>query len=39
MTETIETLADEYWAAYLADNPTEAHLLGHYPEPGHRDPA
>ena len=34
MTDTIETLADEYWAAYLADNPTEAHLLGHYPEQG-----
>ena len=34
VTDTIETLADEYWAAYLADNPTEAHLLGHYPEQG-----
>ena len=34
MTDTIETLADEYWAAYLADNPTEAHLLGDYPEQG-----
>ena len=34
MTDTIETLADEYWTAYLADNPTEAHLLGHYPEQG-----
>ena len=34
MTDTIEALADEYWAAYLADNPTEAHLLGHYPEEG-----
>lgn len=34
MTDTIETLADEYWAVYLADNPTEAHLLGHYPEQG-----
>ena len=30
MTDTIETLADEYWTAYLADNPTEAHLLGDY---------
>ena len=34
MTDTIETLADEYWTAYLTDNPTEAHLLGHYPEQG-----
>ena len=34
MTDTIETLADEYWAAYLADNPTEKHLLGFYPEQG-----
>ena len=34
VTDTIETLADEYWPAYLADNPTEAHLLGHYPEQG-----
>ncbi len=34
MTDTIETLADEYWAAYLADNPTEEHLLGFYPEQG-----
>jgi len=34
VTDTIETLADEYWTAYLADNPTQAHLLGHYPEQG-----
>ena len=34
VTDTIETLADEYWTAYLTDNPTEAHLLGDYRRAG-----
>ncbi|MDX6358575.1 MAG: hypothetical protein QOH37_1629 [Nocardioidaceae bacterium] len=34
MTDTIGTLGEEFWASYLRDNPTEAHLLGHYPERG-----
>ncbi|MCW2787387.1 MAG: hypothetical protein JWP74_3904 [Marmoricola sp.] len=30
MTDSIGALADDYYRAYLAANPTEAHLLGHY---------
>ena len=34
MTDTIETLADEFWSGHLAAEPTEAHLLGYYPTTG-----
>ena len=30
----INRLAEEYWAHHLATNPTHAHLLGDYSNPG-----
>ncbi|MFL6155094.1 MAG: DUF885 domain-containing protein [Marmoricola sp.] len=30
MSDSLEALAADYFTAYLAANPTEAHLLGHY---------
>ncbi|MEO7352564.1 MAG: DUF885 domain-containing protein [Marmoricola sp.] len=34
MTDSIDTLAEEYWAHYLEVEPTEAHLLGDYSQAG-----
>ena len=35
----LTALSDEFWAGYLAAEPTEAHLLGHYPTTGRYEDA
>ena len=35
----LTALADEFWTGYLAAEPTEAHLLGHYPTTGRYEDA
>ncbi len=32
--DDLTALSDEYWSGHLAAQPTEAHLLGHYPTTG-----
>ena len=32
--DALSTLSAEFWAGHLAAEPTEAHLLGHYPTTG-----
>jgi uncharacterized protein (DUF885 family) len=32
--DELTTLSDEFWSGYLAAEPTDAHLLGHYPRTG-----
>ena len=32
--DDLTALSDEYWSGHLAAQPTEAHLLGHYPSTG-----
>ena len=34
MADDVDKLAEDYWAHYLAVNPTEAHLLGVYDDTG-----
>jgi uncharacterized protein (DUF885 family) len=34
VSDSIDVLADDYFAAFLVANPTEAHLLGHYERAG-----
>ena len=37
MSDEIRALADDYWAHHLENNPTSAHLLGHYDRVGEFD--